>query len=251
MGAVEFKFTVKSSMSLRDVYDAVHAEALAEDGDDPYSGTIATTDGVRLHPTQRTPVSAEVANLLGAARLDVLAKDVCEAIPVARPEDIVERVVSVTITAAHPNSSAAVSAAITAAVHRHLGDDEQIAGWEPITWDTHRGHTVHTTKGAASIRYFVEDEDYKRVTSHDATVLDLDGYPTKAEARAAAIKLVESSAHPRELGVVGRRHIDGNEVLLTVASTSQDASATVNVRLHSTRPNVDQAGWLLYGMATY
>lgn len=251
MGACTFRTFWTSTESLEQAYADAVAHARQEHGYDSFNGSISTTSGVQPHPTVITPVSREAAVGATDSRMDHLNKwENCEAIPIAEPAAVQERVITVTVTVDGKGYQKydQVQAAVLAAVRPHMQKNEMIADTEVGDWTTEQATTVNVAAGSGELRYYVERTE--NTGYRNTSTLNRDGYPTKNEARTAAKAAAAAETSEVTYKVKARREIDGDDALVTYTTTVVKSTAEVDVVLHSVAPGAKRVGWLFYGWAS-
>lgn len=252
--------------------DAVEA-ARYEHGSDPYSGTIATTSGVRL--VQAQPVPLQVAHDIADASLDSLSKwDDCGAVPILDTGNVDKREVTFDVTLLGPGEFYERKGDLEAAVRQaaKLRAGETLIDWEverPVgqgRWNgttiysgrqtsVQRKVTVEATEGKTETRYVVQGPGI-----HQRQWKDM--HPTQAAARKSLKEWLEAghgaprhlpdSQFPRphqDYEVVGiTRRVDGEPVVrgyAEIVKTTYPIQATVGKITNSGKIS----GYLIFGWA--
>lgn len=250
MGAHNFETVVWTDQDHQVAYGEACSEATFEYGAEPYNGSISTTSGVQLHPTQRTPLPEGAADRLIGPRLDHLNKwENAEALPLAADDDVTYRTftVAVTLTGSEYLDRDATQSAIELAAARKLKHGEHITAWATPDWKVATKIETAVTPGTAELRYYVERQGFGRLGVVKG--IDPAGYPSKAAARAAAVAAVKAADQPLAVKVAARREVDGNTDLLTVTAVPTKATATVTVTAGRVAVSAATKGWLFYGWA--
>lgn len=262
MGSHSFEKVIYTTASASEAYRRVCEDARHEDGHSGYSGTIATTYGVRVVPG--APMTLAQARTLAGTRIENLSKwDVCEAIPLvaetpAEYESLGERRVEVTVSGATYNDPAALHAAIAKALKVKV---EAIASTR-LVYDRgperpHRALLSSTPKVTAAApkaktetRFFIITTADQRMPKWD------DGHPTQAAARAALPTLLRhqwNTIAPVEAEIISMTRRVTGEPLVAATVEAKTVTATFTVALQRMTKKATagtvQAGWMFYGWA--
>lgn len=169
MGAHSFHVTC-TEPDVHRAYDSLCTDAAYEDGHGAYSGTIATTRGVRV--VQATPVTAAYANVVSLRRIEALSKWAeCEAIAVGTPTKT-KQVQTVVTTPSYPK--------LAEIAEKLKVDPLQIVSFETI--ESKPAYAFHTVVPEARKRAWVVEERYGRSRE----------FATRSQALRAAKEMVES-----------------------------------------------------------
>lgn len=261
MGSHSFEKVTYTTTSVNEAYRRVCDDARHEDGHSGYSGTIATTSGVRV--AAANPMTLAQARALASARIDSLSKwDVCEAIALvaetpAEYEALGERQVEVTVTGATYNDPAALKVAIAKALKvkveaiasAHLAHDR--------TEQPHRAMlsfvpkvTAVAAKAKTETRFFIVNPAEQRMPRWE------DGHPTQAAARAALPTILRyrwGNIAPVEVEIISMTRRVTGEPLVAATVEAKTVTATFTVALQrltkKATAGTTQAGWMFYGWA--
>lgn len=251
MGSTNFEDVYYGDSDMTDAYRDLCEDATREYGSDPYSGTIATTRGVRL--LVNTPMSLTAALALAGEHLDGFSKwEACGAIPlVAQGEgDTRTRTVKVTVPGPVDHRS------LRTAVEATLADGE-VAG--DISWNNgfSYGSAVRdlplpvvktklvaaATEGAAVTSFTVLRDD--RVVER--------GFASQAVARARAVAIAKTDTSTDTCTYQVRAEVsraggtpDLVRVVRTVVSTTLTCQVTVALPVAA---SAGRGGWLFFGWA--
>ncbi|WP_156150409.1 hypothetical protein [Gordonia sihwensis] len=246
--------------SAEDAYRQACADAAHEDGHGAYSGTIATTYGVRVVPGVK-PMTMTEARTVIDKRLDDLNKwDVCEAIPlVAETPAVYERGELVDLTITVPGSVFNDRHEMAAVIAKKLRlKADQIENYEVVR--DHLGKEVMTVSprvratapvGKPVKRYFIIDPYYPQLPDFTR------GYTSQAEARKALADQVHASCsgvtREKSLEIIAITRRDNGDPLVEATVTVKSVTATLKVHTRKkTAPATrgkDRAGWLFFGWA--
>jgi len=251
MGSTNFENVYYGDSTMADAYRELCEQATREYGDDPYNGTIATTNGVRL--LVDTPMSELAAFRLAGAHLDEFTKgEACGAIPLVGRGEAKTCTRTVKVTVGGPIDYESLRTAVEATL-----TDGEVAG--DIHWNWNTGYTAvgsdlplpvvktkivaAATDGAALTTYIV---------LCDGRVLE-QGFATQAAARAQALAIAkaETSAQTHTYGVravTSREHGDADlvRVVRTVVSTKITCRVAVALPVPA---SAARKGWLFFGWA--
>lgn len=287
MGATSFDTTIYTDADMESAYRQACAEALYEEGHEPYNGTISTTAGVRLSPLSSTPVPENQIDLAAIdERLSHLEKwGVCEALPIRAltagkytplgSATVEARVPAAAIAQATPwhEQQRMFAEAFLRVVRKKVKQGEAVIAPRPgqdtvavdpgnvsaLTVSEVAGTplpgaqtaTTHVTPGRKETRYFVIEPHRIAMPRWES------GYPTLAEARAALPATNPSgvrAVYTCEVIAMTRR-VTGEPLLQHHVGPKEGpktlpVSLTGVVRLCLEKPRLsDRTGWLFYGWA--
>lgn len=259
MGSHNFENVVYTTDTAQQAYRDLCDKSAYEDGHSGYSGTIATTEGVRALDV--APMTLAQAQALSETRIDGLSKwDVCEAIPLvaetpAEYERLGTQQVTVTVTGEVYNDRAARHAAIAKALkvkveniaHARVAFDRD-AGRHLVTTTTKV--TATAVKEKTETRFFLIPATNQRMPGWET------GHPTQAAARAALSTVLRNQidtipAVECEIVAITRR-VTG-EPLVAATVEAKTVTATFDVALQrltkKATAGTTRAGWMFYGWA--
>ncbi|WP_347956126.1 hypothetical protein [Gordonia aichiensis] len=246
--------------SAESAYRQSCADAAHEEGHGAYSGTIATTYGVRVVPGVKPMTMAEARTVIDQ-RLDDLNKwDVCEAIPlVAETPAVYERGELVDLTITVPGNVFRDRHEMAAAIAKQLRlKVDQIERYEVVR-DAQGKEMLavsprvraNATTGKPVKRYFIIDPHYPQLPDFAS------GYNSQAEARQALADQVRvwcsGVTYERSLEIIAITRRDNGDPL--VSATVSGKSVTATLKVHTRKQTAPatrgkaRAGWLFFGWA--
>lgn len=259
MGSTNFEKVHYRPVSAQEAYSLLCEEAADEDGHSGYSGTIATTQGVRVHSV--VPVTLAQARKAAEPRLDHLNKwDVCEAIALVHEEPARyvgdgEREVTLTLSGEDFNDPQKVTALLAKTLKVKPEQIERFTSSDPKTY---------RNRVAAEPR--VEAEVPKEKTETRFFILSMErpqmprwenGHPSQAAARAALPSMLGAdfggSLLPATYEIIGiTRRVSGDPLVKAVVSAKKvTVTYTVSLRkkVSDAVVGTERAGWYFYGWA--
>lgn len=243
------RFNPAAPVSYKDAYEAVCDQARWEHGVDAYSGTVATTNGVRLRSA--TPMTLEAAHKLADEHIDNLSKwEACEAIALIEEFDAeygpsTSHKIEMEIRADQTSADELKKVAA-----RHLdvkvGEVGSVAIYPVRNVDVRVAAAA--TKGATETRFFVNRADGRNANySWDR------GYKSQAEARANLAAHLPHGSNPTEMEIVSMTRRVGGAGLVEATVSAKKLNVTLHVTtrevLKKARVGTRQSGWLFYGWA--
>lgn len=262
MGSHTFENVLYSTASAQDTYRQTCDQSAYEDGHSGYSGTIATTEGVRALPV--APMTLAQARALADTRIGSLSKwGVCEAIPLvaetaAEYESLGTQQVTVTVSGAVYNDEQALTTALAKALKVKA---EAIASTR-LAYDRgpdrpHRALLSSTPKVTAAApkaktetRFFIVTTDNQRMPKWE------DGHPTQSAARAALPTVLRhqwNTIAPVEAEIISMTRRVTGEPLVAATVEAKTVTATFDVTLQrlvkKATAGTTRAGWMFYGWA--
>ncbi|WP_141928371.1 hypothetical protein [Yimella lutea] len=220
MGSCTFEAVYTGTADVQAAYLQMVADATSEFGYDAYNGTISTTSSVHL--VQHEPMPLADARELSQSRIDNLSKwDDCEAIPLmtetpARWKDVKQRSVTLEVAAA----KAGDVEHLRRLALKELGvkESEVVSFRRGSCVASSRTTKAVAPKGKTQTRYYV-------VATGRFPSPETSSYASQAEARAAAVKLVDSSTWFEGVTyeVVAMTRRIGGDPLVVVSSTTKTA----------------------------
>lgn len=250
MGSSTFTDLHVDTRSAQTLYEDLRQQSLYDDGHDPYSGSLGTTEGVRvavdgLH-------SIEDAHRIANDRITGLRKwGECEAIAVHAPAqhtyDAAYKV-AVDVTLAGDAEHGATANAVRAAIAKQVGvhvDEVHDTGW--LRPRRQPKVQVRSSVGDRVTRYFIVGDG--RLSLSDTS------YATQAEAR-AALKSGVGFAHRSQASIVAVTTREDGQGLVTGTVTSASwryvGEVTIRPIVKRGRANPSKHyGWLLYGVVAH
>lgn len=241
MGATDFA-TYSTRATVAEAYRAAVDEAVREYGQDSYNGTISTTSGA--HQVVFSPMTKEGAALYANAHIEDAQKwGDALAIPVAEDKDFTFSTVKFSM--AMP-----------------VTDGKVISEWElrdaaqKRAFDKY-GDSLHsvTVTPKVKTKTIVESAKGNAVTRYEVSFNwgQTNSYDTKAQAVAAAKKMLESGNHTEVKVRAVKHYAESGSTAVTIKKTTVSATASVVVRIARPRINnpalINVTGWLLFGLA--
>lgn len=251
--ATFFHVVVGHKDDLDGAYKSAVDDARREFGDNPYNGTISTTNGVRLaHPT---PMTEQAAMDKADDLIDAYTKwESAGAIPLVKSIPAVRGEATrttVTVTVKGDADHDTVKATFAKALKVRPGDITDITTL--VRKPTYISRAV-APKEKSETRYFIMRPD-GRMPVWEA------GHATQSEARAAAMIQPNPSVFERRWGsidhvtaeIVGiTRRVTG-EPLVTVTHTPKTIEVTADVKTAKittpAKATTEHYGWLIFGWA--
>jgi hypothetical protein len=265
MGSHSFQTVRYTTDSAQVTYRAVCEDAAYERGHDGYSGTIATTHGVRV--VGATPMTRAEAQVIIDQRIDQLSKwDVCEAISLVAEtpteyEPMGTRQVTITVPGAVYNDETLLRKAlakelstIEVKIKPENIDRHRLASSEGIPrrflLDATPKVTAVAPKEKTETRFFIITASDQRMPRWE------DGHATQAEARAALPTLLRrdwGSIPTVECEIISMTRRVTGEPLVKATVEAKTVTATFDVDLHKVSKKATRgtthAGWVFYGWA--
>lgn len=260
MGSTSFSQTHYTTSDYKQAYNDLVDEARAEYGYDPYNGTISTTSGVTLVPTERPLTEAE-ATKLSDKRIHNLSKwENVEAIALVAPESIKERKVvrKVKITAKQIKEAGSLRGALQAAVKKSvtLREGEVYQGFH-VNQENYRDKAslkyrgvMVPTEGKAVIRYFIIRDGYMNNFEWK------NGFATMAAARKRLTEIVNAEddgyrhfSDSVNYEIVGQTRREDGSPLLRAAREISGAEYEVTVTVAKIAAKPKTGGFFFYGWA--
>jgi hypothetical protein len=260
MGSSSFSQTHYTTSDYKQAYNDLVTEARDEYGYDAYNGTISTTSGVDLVPTDRPLTQAEAEKIM-EKRIHNLSKwENVEAIALVAPESVKERKVvrKVKITAKQIKEAGSLRDALLVAAEKSvtLRDGEIYQGFR-VNQENYRDKSslkyrgvMVPTEGKAVIRYFIVRDGYMNNFEWK------NGFATMAAARKRLTEIVNAEADGYRhfsdtvaYEIVGQtRREDGSPLLRATREVSgAEYEITVTVAKIAAKPKA--GGFLFYGWA--
>lgn len=227
MGAHSFHETC-TEPDVHKAYDSLCTNAAYEDGHGAYSGTIATTRGVRV--VHATPVTAAYANVVSLQRIEGLLKWAeCEAIAVGTPTKT-KKIQTVLTTPSQPK--------LAEIAQKIKVDPLQIVSYETI--EATPAYVFETVAPAARKKAWIVEERFGRIQEH----------ATRSAALRAAKEMLKNqpvfsnAGSPVEV-LVFQRDTRGSETVVRgeLQSIRSKLSIVVNTG------ELQFSHWLFYGWA--
>lgn len=240
MGACDF-YTTAPGANLGEAYRAAVNEARREHGDNPYSGTISTTEGYRQ--AVRTPRTRSGATLYGSAHIEDAQKwGPALAVPVAEDEHFAFGKARMTVTVDPVNQYGGstteweIRDAAVAQAYAKYGDSLHAV---KVTPKIKNKVVITRATGRAVTRYEV------RLGYQGTGTL----YDTKAQALAAARKAATATLTASVRAVKFYPDTDSAE-LAVVRTETVSASAVLDITIATPkRSDTPISGWLFFGLA--
>lgn len=242
MGATNFVTGAVAGDSCNDAYNRAVKESVREHGDDPYSGTIATTNGV--YEAVRSPMTVSGANVYAGAMWETTHKwEASAAVPVAEDKHFTFRKVKFTVEVpttdeyGHPATEWDV---------RDAAMEKAVAQF---------GSSIHTVAVAPKVKtkIVVENATGRPVTKYQVTGghVRTAVYDTKTAAVAAAKKVVGDRSGTQVSIQAVKIYPDTGSATVTVRSVTVEAKATVTVTVATPKKpgQTPVSGWIFFGTA--
>lgn len=245
----------------QEAYKTLCTEARMEYGHDPYNGTIATTDGVRV--VQSTPVTRDEAHKIESERCDDLNKwDLCEAVALVEEsfdewETTRQETVEMTFSGADWRDPEKVRASIAKVLKVK---PEQVEAWNA------RGDSTNAYRPRVQVEAKVEAKAPKEKTetrffvipsSHAKMPAWEHGYPSQSKAREALPSSLRygpgEAVEAVNVEIISMTRRVTGEPLVQATVSAKTVTATLNVSLRTLvkkgKVGTKQVGWLFYGWA--
>lgn len=259
MGSITFGVTEWTTGSARDAYKSAVQDAVFEHGNDEYSGTIATTEGVSA--VDVPPMTEEEAYELSSTRIDDLNKwSYCEAIPLVEETPAVYEVgetVAVEVTMSGEEAADITGDLPDQAIAKALGiTTDEIAARRTMHRTRSAVHSVKANAPAiAPVKLF-----YVLPPGAVSMPNVSQGYPTQAAARAALTATPEkflerfhctTSSATADFEIVAiTRRTNGEPLVSAVVTTrtvTQTYEVTTRTLITPAKRGTERVGWYLYG----
>lgn len=258
MGSSSFTQTHYTTSDVKTAYNDLVAEARDEYGYDAYNGTISTTSGVELVPTERPLTEAEALKLSDKRIHNLRKWENVEAITLVAPESIKERKVvrKIKITAKQIKEAGSLRDALYAAAEKSvtLREGEVYQGFR-VNQENYREKSslkyrgvMVPTEGKAVIRYFITRNGYMN---------DLDwknGFATMAAARKRVTEIVNADSDGARhfsdsvtYDIVGQTRREDGSPLLRATREVSGAEYEITVTVAKIGANPKAGGFLFYG----
>jgi len=261
MGSQGFSEVIYTTDSLRDAYRSLVLDAKAMHGNNPYNGTISTTEGVQLHNTNG-PVLFQEAQRIADQRMEHLSKwENAEAIQLIDESKFPVRKqtkkVKITAQEIKDNGGDPTQALLAVArANASLRANEVVTSaeiaYEPGTSTrsiTPKYRVVtKATEGKTETRYLITN-------SHTTTPWDK-GFKTMAEARKRMVEIASvapistwSLPAETEYSITSMTKREGGLPLVRTVREIVSIEATVDFKFMKVTPNAPAAGFYIYGWA--
>ena len=269
MGSTDYSHIYYGIEPLATVYRDLCSDALIEDGNNGYNGTISTSDGIAPARDVRAPMTLAAAKAYAETALDNMSKrDAACAVPLLAADAVATRQVKVTLVLDGTQYAATqIRTANANPLDALLAAKVKLAAGERIsktnvaqktddsyTYDITLAWRVTPTapKGATETRYFVSNG--KSLPDWNA------GFASQSAARAAAIELANDTATnyqnslfnglpaTQTLEVISMTRRVGGAPLVSVAREVTKATIKFAVTIEKAT-STTQGGWYIFGWA--
>lgn len=244
MGATNFVTGAVAGDSCNDAYNRAVKEAVREHGDDPYSGTIATTNGV--YEAVRSPMTVSGANVYAGAMWETTHKwEATAAVPVAEDKHFTFR--KVKFTAEVPATDEYGNPATEWDV-RDAAMEKAVKQF---------GSSIHTVEVTPKVKtkIVVENSTGRPVTKYQVTGEHIRTavYDTRSEAVVSAKKIIGDRSRPTQVVIQAVKVYPdtGSTAVTTVRSVTVEAKAAVVVTVATPKKphQTPVSGWVFFGTA--
>lgn len=256
MGSSTFYQTIYTSADEKQAYRELVTEATEEYGYDAYNGTISTTEGSYLVPTERPLTEAEAHNL-AETRIDKLRKwQPAEAIALLDPSSIKERKVvrKLKITGKQIKDAGDLHTALQLAAKNSVtlregeafqGFDVNQENYKAKSTLKYRGIMV-PTEGKAVIRYFILSSSFM------GNIDWKNGFATMAAARKRLNEIVNADGGSyfgtdKSYEIIGVTRREDGSPLLRATREVVGAEYEITARVAKVSSSPKAGGFLFYG----
>jgi len=270
MGSSDFYEYHKSNESAKATYDAIVAEDRTTYGRNPYSGSIATTAGVRV--VQDNPVPYAVADRLAQEQIhSFFMWEACGAIAVAFVPETARRKVTAQVkvtaedVAQHSSLKEAVYAIARAKTEQRVRAGETFEDVRVTKQNNGLNvkdnitakykTTTRATEGKTQTRYFITVQGAAAFRERPREWAQ--GHISQAAAREALTKTLlerEDHANPwggttSSYGIVSETRRESGEPLVVAEVALVSATAEVEYSFVKLAAKPEREGWLFFGWA--